>query len=46
MDNNPANIPNIKYNILISLALEDKNHLSVQSEIPKEFDCKGKLTKA
>src|ERR1700712_2274209 len=31
--NNPENIANIKYNVPISLALEDKNHLSVQREI-------------
>jgi hypothetical protein len=31
--NNPENIENIKYSVPISLALEDNNHLSVQSEI-------------
>ena len=31
--NNPENKANIKYNVPISLALDDKNHLSVQSEI-------------
>jgi hypothetical protein len=31
--NNPENKANIKYNVPISLALEDKNHLSVHREI-------------
>jgi hypothetical protein len=31
--NNPENIEKIKYSVPISLALEDNNHLSVQSEI-------------
>jgi hypothetical protein len=30
---NPENNANIKYRVPISLALDDKNHLSVQSEI-------------
>lgn len=31
--NRPENKANIKYNTPISLALDDKNHLSVQSDI-------------
>lgn len=31
--NSPENNANIKYNVPISLAFEDKNHLSVQSDI-------------
>ena len=31
--NRPENKANIKYNVPISLAFDDKNHLSVQSEI-------------
>jgi hypothetical protein len=31
--NNPENKANIKYNVPISLALDDKNHLSVQSDM-------------
>ena len=30
----PLNRANIKYNVPISFAFEDKNHLSVQREIP------------
>ena len=30
---NPENTANIRYNVPISFAFEDKNHLSVQSEI-------------
>src|ERR1700712_6142214 len=33
--NNPENNAKIKYNVPISLALDDKNHLSVQREIPE-----------
>jgi hypothetical protein len=29
----PENIANIKYNVPISLAFDDKNHLSVHSDI-------------
>ena len=31
--NNPENKANIKYNVPISLAFEDKNHLSVHKDI-------------
>lgn len=31
--NNPENSANIRYNVPISLAFDDKNHLSVHSEI-------------
>jgi len=32
--NNPENKAKIRYNVPISLALEEKNHLSVHKEIP------------
>lgn len=34
---NPENNANIKYNVPISFALDDQNHLSVQRDIPELF---------